>query len=71
MMLNEIGLENIWIRGISRPMESFRDISKISLMALYTFPLLVLTSVLIIESIKNAMILRHRPEMGKIQFMMQ
>lgn len=46
MMLNEIGLENIWIRGISRPMESFRDISKISLMALYTFPLLVLTSVL-------------------------
>ena len=46
MMLNEIGLENIWIRGISRPMEGFRDISKISLMALYTFPLLVLTSVL-------------------------
>ena len=46
MMLDEEGLENVWLRGIARPMESLSYISKISLVAVYTFPILVLISIL-------------------------
>ena len=46
MRLNEEGLENIWIRGIAATEEGLRDISRISIVALCTFPLLVLISVL-------------------------
>ena len=46
MRLNEEGLESIWIRGIAATEEGLRDISRISIVALCTFPLLVLISVL-------------------------
>ena len=39
-------LKNMWVRGIVMPTDGLRDISRISLIAVYTLPILVLISVL-------------------------
>ena len=46
MPVEDNRLKNMWVRGIVMPTEGLRDISRISLIAIYTLPILVLISVL-------------------------
>ena len=46
MPVKDKRLKNLWVRGIVMPTDGLRDISRISLIAVYTLPILVLISVL-------------------------
>ena len=46
MQVKDKRLKNLWVRGIVMPTDGLRDISRISLIAVYTLPILVLISVL-------------------------
>ena len=46
MQVKDKRLKNLWVRGIVMPTDGLRDMSRISLIAVYTLPILVLISVL-------------------------